>query len=256
LREPPDHLCRVYSAVVTLLHRARRVVQSVGIDVCRFPDNESGYHRAKLLAHHEIDHVFDVGASDGRFGAELRRFGYRGRIVSFEPLPDAYAKLADRASDDSRWTTVPYALGSESGEVVLNVAGNSGASSSILPMLDRHMVAAPEAGVVATETVQQHRLDEVWRDFAPEQSRLFLKVDVQGYEQNVLAGARELLNHCSGVQLELSFVPLYEGSMSYRGALDEMERLGLTLMLLDPGFRDRMTGQVLQADAAFFRTPS
>ncbi len=239
---------------MTLLHRARRVVQSVGIDVCRFPGNEPGYHRAKLLAHHEIDHVFDVGASDGRFGAELRRFGYCGQIVSFEPLPDAYAKLADRASGDPLWTTVPHALGSESAEVILNVAGNAGASSSILPMLDRHTTTAPEAGLVATETVQQHRLDAVWRDLAAEQSRLFLKIDVQGYERSVLAGARELLHHCIGVQLELSFVPLYEGSMSYREAFDEMERLGLTLMLLDQGFRDRQTGQLLQADAAFFRT--
>jgi FkbM family methyltransferase len=239
---------------VTLLHRARRVVQRVGIDVCRFPHNEPGYHRVKLLAHHEIDQVFDIGASDGRFGAELRRFGYRGRIVSFEPLPDAYAKLADRASADPLWTTFQYALGSESAEVILNVAGNAGASSSILPMLERHTTAAPEAGVVATETVQQHRLDAVWRELTQEQSRLFLKIDVQGYERRVLAGAREVLQHCVGVQLELSFVPLYEGSMSYREAFDEMERLGLTLMLLDPGFRDHQTGQLLQADAAFFPT--
>ena len=238
---------------MTLLHRARRIVQLVGLDVSRFPDNDPGYHRASLLARHEIDHVFDVGASDGRFGSELRRFGYSGHIVSFEPLPNAYTKLADRASGDSLWTTVPHALGADSREVILNVAGNDGASSSILPMLDSHTAAAPEAGYVTTVPAQQRQLDEVWRDLAADQSRLFLKIDVQGYERSVLAGAKDFLNHCIGVQLELSFVSLYEGSMSYREALDEMESLGLKLMLLDPGFRDRRSGQLLQADATFFR---
>ena len=205
------------------------------------------------MLHHRVDHVFDVGASDGRYGQELRRFGYRGRITSFEPFPDYFGVLNKRVETDQLWTALPHALGSHTGEVVLNIAGNAGASSSILPMLERHIVALPEAAYVSAKTVQQLTLDGLWQDFVAPQERMFLKIDVQGYERPLLNGAREFLDHCIGVQLELSVVPLYEGAMLYQEALDIMRSLGFELMSLEAGFTDPANGQTLQADGAFFR---
>lgn len=205
------------------------------------------------MLHHGVDHVFDIGASDGRYGEELRRFGYRGRIASFEPLRDSYRLLSARVAADPLWTALPYAVGSHAGDVVINVAGNSGSSSSILPMLERHRAATPEAAYLATETVPQHTLDGLWRELAGPADRTFLKIDVQGYERSVLDGAVDFVEHCAGLQLELSLVPLYEGAMLYREALDLMESLGFSLMSLDPGFTDRTNGQMLQADGIFFR---
>lgn len=241
---------------MSLLHRARRLAQAIGVDVRRFPQGDPAYLRAQLILHHRVDQLFDVGASDGRYGEELRRFGYRGRIVSFEPLRDSYGVLSKRVAADPLWTALPYALGSYAGEVVVNVAGNAGASSSILPMLERHRVTTPEAAYVASEKVQQHALDGLWRDFAGPDDRTFLKIDVQGYERRVLDGAVDFLHHTVGLQLELSLVPLYEEAMLYREALDLMESLGFALMSLDAGFTDRATGQTLQADGVFFRVES
>jgi FkbM family methyltransferase len=238
---------------MSLLHRARRLFQAIGLDVRRFPQGEPAYRRVQLILHHRIDHVFDVGASDGRYGEELRRFGYQGRIVSFEPLRDSFGVLSDRVATDPLWTALPYALGSHVGEVVLNVAGNVGASSSILPMLERHRATAPDAAYIATQKVAQYPLDRLWRDFAGPQDRTFCKIDVQGYERHVLDGAAEFLNHCLGLQLELSLVPLYEGAMPYREALDVIEGLGFALMAIDAGFTDSESGQALQVDAVFFR---
>lgn len=236
-----------------MLHRARRTVQQLGVDVRRFPRSEPGYQRVQLLRHHSIDHVVDVGASDGRFGAELRRFGYEGKIVSFEPLAASYARLAEVSRRDPLWTAIQVALGESAEEVAINVASNDGASSSVLPMLPSHRRAAPEATFERIERVMQVRLDSVSSEVVSADARTYLKLDVQGYERSVLAGAQVLLPRCTGVELELSFVPLYEGGMTYREALDEMERLGFSLAFIVPGFSDRATGQMLQADAAFLR---
>lgn len=108
---------------------------------------------------------------------------------------------------------------------------------------------------MGTETVEQNRLDELLPSLGidPER-RIYLKVDVQGYERAVLDGAAELFRSGAvvGLQLELSLVPLYEGAMTYREGLDRAEALGMTLMGLDPVFADPKSGQLLQADAVFF----
>ncbi len=240
---------------MSVLHFARRMANVVGIDVTRLRDNHPGYRRVQLLNHHKVTHVWDVGANDGGYARESRRFGYRGRIVSFEPLHDPYQLLKEQAGKDPLWTALPYALGAERAEARINVAGNRGASSSLLPMLDRHRTAAPTATYVGSQTVQMHRLDAVWKEFASPADQMFLKVDVQGFERQALAGAAGILGMCAGLQLELSFVPLYEGAMSYRDGFEFAASQGFTVMALEPGFTDRRTGQMLQADAVFFRTP-
>ena len=238
---------------MSILHLTRRLANLAGVDVSRLRDTP-GYRRVQLLNHHAVSLVWDIGANDGGYARESRRFGYRGRIVSFEPLHEPYRMMKEHAVHDPLWTTLPYALGAESGEATLNVAGNRGASSSFLPMLDRHRVAAPTATYVATQTVQVHRLDAVWQEFAGSSDRMFLKVDVQGFERQVLDGAAGLLDICVGLQLELSFVPLYEDSMSYQDAFDLAVSRGFTVMSLEPGFTDQWTGQMLQADVVFLKT--
>ncbi len=86
--------------------------------------------------------MLDVGAADGGYGTSLRSFGYGGDIISFEPQAAAFARLGETIAADARWTARHCALGPEAGEVTMNIASNS-TSSSILPMLDSHIEAAP-----------------------------------------------------------------------------------------------------------------
>jgi hypothetical protein len=84
--------------------------------------------------------------------------------------------------------------------------------------------------------------------------KVFLKIDVQGFEQHVLAGGESTINdRCAGLQLELSFLPLYEGGMLINQALDLVYSMGFTLTGLLPCFVDPRDGQMLQADGIFFR---
>jgi hypothetical protein len=80
-----------------------------------------------------------------------------------------------------------------------------------------------------------------------------LKIDVQGYEPQVLAGAVELLPKLTGLQLELSLAPLYEGERGFSEMIDLVEREGFTLHDLNPCYSDSKTGRTFQVDALFFR---
>jgi len=97
------------------------------------------------------------------------------------------------------------------GIVEMHVSGTS-VSSSILEMLPLHLEAGPQSSYVGTETVQVHPLDHL----CPLNStdRVLLKVDVQGYESQVLAGALRVLEGCRAVMSEMSLVPLYDGQAS------------------------------------------
>lgn len=238
-----------------LKNEIRRVAQRFGVDIVRYPLHDPIARTAKLLEHHAISCVVDVGANDGGFATAIRRHGYAGRIISFEPLHQPFSALRRKAHADDRWDVHRYAIGACSREVTINVAGNAGRSSSVLPMLDSHIAVAPDSRYIGTESVQQQRLDVALPALGVDaRCRTFLKVDVQGYEDQVLDGAERLFaaGLITGVQLELSLVPLYADAMTYREGLDRVERTGMTLMGLDPVLADPTSGRLLQVDAIFF----
>jgi len=238
-----------------LKHDAKRLVRRFGFDVVRFPIHDATARTAQLLSYYGIDSVLDVGANDGGFASEIRQHGFNGRIISFEPTGDQYQALRRRAGSDPKWECVRRALGDSDAEVTINISGNSGLSSSVLPMLEAHVAAAPSSRYVSSERVQQQRLDHIFPELdIARDSRVFLKIDVQGYERQVLDGASGLFSNglIVGLQLELSLVPLYQDAMPYDEALEHARNLGMALMGLDPVLADPQSGRLLQADAVFF----
>jgi hypothetical protein len=148
---------------------------------------------------------------------------------------------------------MPLALGAEAKEVALRIAANAGASSSILSMLPSHLRAAPDARVSSTVVVEQQRLDELWEELIDPSERVFVKLDVQGYEDRVLDGARICLDHWRGMQVEMSLVPLYSGGAQFDAIMAFAKAAGFSLMSLDAGFWDKSMGRMLQVDGTFFR---
>lgn len=245
-------LCRTPSEEVRLareklLRAAYTLLARRGFEVRRHP----AARRQRLFAAHGVDLVIDVGAARGGYGSQLRDFGYAGRIVSFEPLGSAHADLVARVASDPRWTAHHTALGAASGEATINIASNSD-SSSLLPMLDAHREAAPQVGYVDTETVRIARLDDVVGDMLASATAPYLKVDTQGFEREVLAGAETTLDRVVGLQLELSFVPLYEGGMTVDEAVAWAYGRGFHLVGIEQGYA-APTGEILQVDGVFWR---
>jgi FkbM family methyltransferase len=207
---------------------------------------------ASFLRRYKIDVLLDVGANKGQFGRQVIRSGFRGRIVSFEPLPSALEKLQMNRWSFGLWRIEPFALGAENATATFNVSSNS-QSSSLQPMLPAHVTAAPSAAYVSTCDVEVRRLDDLFDQYCQPGEQCCMKLDVQGHEHEVLAGAANCLDQITIIQMELSIVPLYEGAQTWQKAIESMRQLGYKLMLLTPGFRDHTTGEMMQADGVFVR---
>jgi FkbM family methyltransferase len=209
--------------------------------------------RQRLMRSRGITVVLDVGANVGRFAESLRTSGYAGRIISFEPLSEPFRELAERSASDPLWEARQLALGDSDGSAEINVAGNV-ASSSILPMGTRHLESAPESAYVGTEPIDTARLDSLWDALVGPDDRVWLKLDVQGYELHALRGAGVALDRVAVVQTEMSLEHLYEGDATWRELLDWLEVRGFRLAGLEPGFEDAESGELLQADGIFVRS--
>jgi len=233
----------------------RSTARRFGVDVRRYPQCDPSFQRAALLRRNDVDVVLDGGANSGQYAIALRRSGYTGRIMSYEPVKASFDRLLAATAGDHGWTAYKIALGPTAGSSTINVAANNGASSSFLPMLESHIRAAPNAQYVSQEQVIMATIDEVVAENVKPDARMFLKLDVQGFEKAVLLGAQQTLPSLVGVELEMSFVPLYDGGMLYLEVFEWAASQGFTLMLIDPMFTDPRTGQILQADGVFIRDP-
>jgi FkbM family methyltransferase len=233
----------------------RKLLCRAGWELKRFDPGTSDWARLiKLLNLHQVNVVFDVGANVGQYAAKLRDSGFTGRIVSFEALAAAHCKLTEQASKDIRWTVAPrVAIGDSDGTATIHISGNS-VSSSVLPMLSAHLVADPRSKYIAAEEVDLRKLDTIAAEYLSDSDRVFLKLDVQGFEHQVLRGANHFLERIAGIQLEMSLIPLYDAARSFDEMFHELFQRGFELWALAPAFIDRNTGRLLQVDGTFFRS--
>ena len=217
---------------------------------------ESQWERlAQLLERHAITLVIDVGANEGQYGERLRRHGYAGRIVSFEPGANAHEALTRRAQFDSRWDVAPrMALGAAAGRAQLKTNNRSDMDSLLTTTVETRE-AFPKLEATGEETVEIVRLDAVLSDLvAPvADDRIFLKIDTQGYEDQVLTGAEKVIDRILGLQVEMSFFPLYEGEADYLAVLNKVHAFGYSPHLMIGGYFSRFLVRQLQIDGVFFR---
>lgn len=232
----------------------RKVFHLLGLDLYRLNQtSNASIQLIKALSYIQADVVFDVGANNGQFARELRSAGFDGNIISFDPLTVAHAQLSKSAKNDSKWLVHPrVAVGDHDGEIEINIAGNS-VSSSVLPMLDTHSSAAVGSAYVSSESTPLIRLDSVAENYLNDDSRLFIKIDTQGFEWQVLDGATETLKLAKGLLLELSLVPLYDGQRLWSEIIERMEKEGFKLWAIQEGFIDPRTGRSLQVDGIFLK---
>jgi FkbM family methyltransferase len=199
-----------------------------------------------------IDLVLDIGANAGQFGSELRRLGYRGAIVSFEPLSEAFRRLEAVARGDVGWNVKNLALGATSGTHTIHQAANS-ESSSLLQMLPLHSDAAPYSRYTGEESVLVEPLDAMFDDVCMGARKVYMKIDTQGYESQVLMGAARSLGRVDMIQIEMSLAPLYEGQALFGDLYAELTGRGFALVGLESNFVDPRTGHLLQVDGIFHR---
>lgn len=141
----------------------KKLIRTAGFEVSRYKHTPQA-RSLRLFSHYNINLVFDVGANDGQYAKCLRQAGYKGRIVSFEPLSFVYKNLANSAKRDSLWQSCNIALADFDGTNEINISRNF-YSSSFLPIRQTHVQCAPESVYVGKEQVIVRRIDSVIGDY-------------------------------------------------------------------------------------------
>jgi FkbM family methyltransferase len=180
----------------------------------------------------DVNLVLDVGGHYGEYAALLRSLGYRGEIVSFEPVAETYARLERARRHDRAWRGMHMALGAKGAAAAINVAHATDLSSFLRPSAGAAALLGTTVGrTVRTETVRIERLDDIAGPLlaAVASPRVFLKLDTQGYDAAVLEGAPQTLAHVVGLQAEVSVRPLYEGLAPFPDNLRDLMALGFEL---------------------------
>lgn len=196
-----------------------------------------------------IDLVIDVGANTGQYAKALRTSGYIGQIVSLEPLPDAFNELKESRRADPAWQGIQAAAGPAMGKAAINVSADTVCSSLLQPseQLTRVM---PSARTVATLDIDQVRIDDLE---LPVHKRAALKLDVQGFEKQAMAGATEMLKKISILEVELAIDAAYDGAYTLVEALPDIIALGFEVISLNRGYSDTKTGRLVDVDMIFER---
>jgi len=230
--------------------KVRQFLERKGYVPIRGEDAPALARRSRLLQSQQIDLVIDVGANSGQYGRLLRSIGYAGRIHSFEPMDSAWQALQKNRAGDAKWSATQAALGETAGTTTLHVSENS-ISSSLLDLLPEHERNAPHSRYVREESVRLCRLDDTFNEIRGDATHIWLKLDVQGFEDKVLAGAETSLASVSMIQMELSLAPLYLGQKTFLPLCEYLHGRHFELVGVEAGFQERGTGVLLQLDGIF-----
>ena len=198
-----------------------------------------------------IDTVLDIGANTGQFTRTISSLLPNCKIYSFEPLPDCFEKLQKFADKHNNIKTFNTGVGDQSGLMQFE-RNNASPSSSFLKMTDIHKQAFPFTEKSSTVEVKISRLDDICEDLDLG-TALFVKIDVQGYEDKVLKGGEKTVKKAKLVIVETSFVPLYESQPLFDDIYKIFSKWGFKCIGMIDQLPDPITGQILQGDAIFIK---
>lgn len=209
-------------------------------------------HLMGLLAHYRVDCVLDVGANRGQYARLLRKAGYRGQIVSFEPVPELFEALRRAAETDERWSVHQLALGSGDGVTSMNVV--PGTMSSVLTPSAYGTRRYEQLREVTKVDVPVRRLDGLLASLPEFQGRrLFLKMDTQGFDLEAFAGLGDRIDQVVGLQSEVALLTIYDDMPRLPQALAVYEAAGFGVTGFYPVTREGRTWRVLEFDCVMAR---
>ena len=165
---------------MSIVEIIKHIVNPLRIDIVKYP-NSDFRRRKKLLNHFYINKVLDVGANTGQYAQLLRKHGFKGKIISFEPITKAYKNLMLNAQKDINWDAYNFALGNKEEERMIYISKNV-FSSSLLSSTPELLTVAPHSNYVDKEKILVKKLENIYNDLVVASDIVFLKIDVQGFE--------------------------------------------------------------------------
>lgn len=204
-----------------------------------------------ILQRIEFRQILDIGANTGQFARIARHLWPSARIEAFEPLPHVFMALQTALSDDKAFHPHCLALGRTPGVAAMN-SNEFTASSSLLDLSHLHQSEWPEANRTGSIDVPVQALD-AWIAANPlTSSPVLVKIDVQGYELEVIEGGISTLTECiDWLALEVSFYQLYDGQPLFDDIYERLRSLGFAFRGHVQQFMNKQGDRILFADALF-----
>jgi len=223
------------------------------LKIVPFDSREAQLEQVKYnwLIEHNIKTVLDVGASDGAFSTKARSIFPDAMIYAFEPIPQSYDKLIKKFKADSKFKAFNVALGDNTGKLDFFKNEHIGASS-FMKISDLQINAHPYTKDYSKIKVNIDRLDNYTEDLKINPN-ILLKLDVQGYEIEVLKGAEKLLEEVKIVFSEVCFDYLYEGQPLFGDIIDFLSLRGYRISGIENIAQSIKDGTYLNADVFFIR---
>jgi FkbM family methyltransferase len=226
----------------------RRFLNSFGYEIVKLQDALTTVKVGNWLHKLDIETIVDVGSNEGQFISIITRTLPNKKIYAFEPIKSCFQSLLENTKQFNV-KAYNYGLSDVNGSTEINVSNNL-YSSSILDMKDLHKDLYPDSEYTQKETIELRRLDDVIEQEAVV-NNILIKIDVQGYEEKVLAGAPNTIRKAAVVIIETSFEPLYAGQWLFNDVYQYFAGLNFRLV----GFADqtlsKKTGIPLYGDAIF-----
>ena len=191
-----------------------------------------------------ISTVFDIGANVGTWSLLAKAIFPQAEIHAFEPLDVCQRELSACLRDIPKFHIHQIALASKNGLATMHV-GNVSDTSSLLPSVET-------GGKEPFRRYEQEvrSLDSYALEHALPPAHL-LKLDVQGYELDILKGAAGALSKTKAVICEVSFVELYQRQCLFADLVEYMDQKNFSVRAFA---QTTPTGVLLrQTDVLFLR---
>lgn len=184
---------------------AKKIFGRFGFDIIRIgKKNDSFSLRSRLIEFSDISLIIDVGANKGQYIQSIRSKGYIGPVISFEPGNLSFLQLEKNSKLDSGWKVFNNAIGSRNESSKMHIAKHS-MMSSLLPLNANAQLHFLEE-TVDEQTIEVKTLDSFLNDQILNSTRnMWLKIDTEGYELEVLMGAEKLLDKVKVIDVEVCF---------------------------------------------------
>jgi FkbM family methyltransferase len=244
------------STIEKMKYSFRSLFRRFGFDIVRLENAKDPFVALQLLSrNNSIGMIFDVGAHIGQTTNELSLHFPEAEIYSFEPYSIVYSELQKRFRASTKIKTFNLALGASNGNERLFINSDS-LTNSLLPGATDHSVFVSaklreKIASISSSTIRVSRLDTFCHERLINHIDL-LKIDVQGYEDFVLKGAKNMLDpaHIRFIFLEVNFVPLYKNQVEFDKIYCSLTKKGYKFFDFFNEFTKPNQG-ILWADALF-----
>jgi len=200
------------------------------------------------------DVFIDVGANLGQYSFQALRRGFNGKVITIEPVKYFFDEIVASSKNQKNWININAGVSDKKGTAEIYVcAGHGGCSSFLQPTKYLKENAGASGELQRKEKISLTTLDSIINEHCPKAKNIYIKVDVQGFELQVMQGLKEHIDKVIGCRLEMAVNTNDDKNQPNMWEIIEyMRGIGFSLVHLnDDVWRHPKTKELLYVDGVF-----